>query len=185
MKYHFELKIHDTEETAQCLYKMSFTGKARKFITREQAENARQNMLAQKCRSGRTVEEELKRCAQSLDIEEIVPKKRESKIADPDYVNPYKAGDILCGSWGYSMVLPEFYEVIRTTRTQVILRELETYVSEGDYMQGHTMPKIGEYCSGEYRCGVTKSGSYGYGVTVQGHYVYLWDGNPKWHDRMD
>lgn len=185
MKYHFELIIKDSNETADCLYKMSFKGGAKKYVTREQAENARQSMLAQTCRSGRTVEEELKRCAQTLDIVEIVPKKRESKTADPNYCNPFKAGDILCGSWGYSMVIPVFYEVIRTTKTQVILKELRSYVSEGDYMQGRTMPRLGEYCSSEYRCGVSKTSCCGYGATVNGHFVCLWDGTAKWHDRMD
>lgn len=185
MKYHYELKLHDiaTEETT--LYKMCFTGKARKFVTLEQAENAKNNLLKQICRSGKTVEEELKRCYQTVDIEELVPKKRQSKVADPTFVNPYKAGDILCGTYGYSMTLPIFFEVVKVTKAQVVLKELKTYVSSGDYMQGSTMPCLGEYASEQtYRCGVNKS-SWGYGVSVHGKYVCTWSGKAIGHDRMD
>jgi len=36
-----------------------------------------------------------------------------------------KEGDILAGSWGYSMTLWSFVRVVRTTPKQVVLQELE------------------------------------------------------------
>lgn len=186
MKYHYELKFHDIETTQPVLRKMYFTGGARKYVTLEQAENARKNLLAQVCNNGKTVEEELKNhYYQTLDIEEILPKKRKSNVADPTFVNPYKVGDVLSGTYGYSMVLPIFFEVVKVTKAQVVLKELKAYVSSGDYMRGYTMPCLGEYASEQtFRCGVHKS-NWGYGVSVHGKYVNIWNGNAIAHDRMD
>ena len=67
----------------------------------------------------------------------------------------HKVGDILCGTYGYSMTLPIFFEIVKVTKAQVVLKELKTYVFSGNYMQGYTMPCLGEYASEQtYRCGV-------------------------------
>lgn len=184
MKYHYEIVINDLPATDTAPYKLYFRGGAKKFITREEAEVARQSILNQTYKNGNTVAEELKNTYQSIDIIELLPKKRSSVSADPEYSNPFKAGDILYGSYGYNMTIPVFYRVIKATKAQIVVQELATYVSSGDSMQGCTMPIIEEFVSSNtYRCKVHKYN--GYGVYLDRCYLTLWDGKEKWHDRWD
>lgn len=59
--------------------------------------------------------------------------------------NPYKVGDIVTTTWGYSMTLVDFYEVIRTTACKVELRQLQQNEDMTGYLSGETTPRLGEY----------------------------------------
>lgn len=186
MKYHFQLKLNDIETTEKALFKMSLKRGANKFETRDEAEKARNYMLTQKMRSGKTVAEELARCFQTLDIEEIKPKKKKAVSSDSTFVNPFKVGDILTGDSGCTMTLPVFYEVVKVTKAQVVLRELKSYISSGTYFQGYTMPCLGEYArEATSRCGVKKFSWGETFVSVDRTFLHPWDGKEKWHDRLD
>ena len=57
--------------------------------------------------------------------------------------NPFKEGDVLCMKWGSSMVLIQFFEVTRVTKTCVGLRELEQ--KRVGNQQGYASPVPGQY----------------------------------------
>ena len=59
--------------------------------------------------------------------------------------NPYKVGDIVYISWGYSMTIVQFYEVTKTTKCKVGLRELKQKEDYTGYLSGVTVPVLGEY----------------------------------------
>lgn len=59
--------------------------------------------------------------------------------------NPYKVGDIVTTTWGYSMTLVDFYEVIRTTPSKVELRQLKQKEDMTGYLSGETTPLPGQY----------------------------------------
>ena len=59
--------------------------------------------------------------------------------------NPYKVGDIVTSTWGYSMTLVDFYEVVRVTPSKVELRELKQDAEYDGYLSGHATPRPGEY----------------------------------------
>jgi len=54
--------------------------------------------------------------------------------------NPYKVGDIVRMSWGYSMIIVQFYKVTRVTPSKVGLVELEISENYTGYLSGEAMP---------------------------------------------
>jgi len=54
-----------------------------------------------------------------------------------------KVGDILAGSWGYSMRLYTFAEVEKVTPKQVVLRELDRETVGGEMWNLHVRPIMG------------------------------------------
>lgn len=68
------------------------------------------------------------------------------------WVNPYKAGDVLKGSWGYDQTNVDYFEVVSVSGKMLSIRELAQERS-GDGYGGSSkcVPMIGEYKSGVYR----------------------------------
>jgi hypothetical protein len=56
------------------------------------------------------------------------------EVAEPQE-NPFKVGDILAGTWGYSMIIPMFVQVIGVTPKSVRCRQLRVLNDNG--FQGH------------------------------------------------
>lgn len=138
-----------------------------------------------------------------LEIHEIPQKPRRVASQVEGYENPFEVGDILEGDFGYSMILPVWYEVVKVTSKQVTLKELSSIVVSHDgYGQaGVKKPNIGVYKKNwegkerEIRALVKKhGGSYydkydnpkkKYYVTVDNHILDLWDGENKSFDTYD
>ena len=59
--------------------------------------------------------------------------------------NPYKPGDIVTTTWGYSMTLVDFYEVVRVTACKVELRQLCQHEEMTGFLSGETKPLPGQY----------------------------------------
>ena len=60
--------------------------------------------------------------------------------------NPFKVGDIVYTSWGYSMTLVDFYQVIRTTASKVELRSIQQKtVAYDGYLSGRVVPIADEF----------------------------------------
>lgn len=106
-------------------------------------------------------------------------------------MNEIKVGDILAGTWGYSMVIPEFFEVIGKTAKTLKVRRLEKEMLKPNAygQQGYEVPaeplrnderefegtarlsiEGGLYVKMEYRTRV---------------FVEKWNGRPIWADYMD
>lgn len=113
--------------------------------------------------------------------------------------NPYKVGDIVTTTWGYSMTIVDFYEVVRTTACKVELRQLKQDENYTGFLSGETTPRLGEYeepSNAPYSvhpgqlCKVREDGiilipaHFGYG----GHdmnYAGRWSGKPRHFNHCD
>ena len=62
--------------------------------------------------------------------------------------NPYKVGDVVYISWGYSMIIVQFYKVTRVTPSKVGLVELEQNEDYTGYLSGETTPIIDKEIEG-------------------------------------
>lgn len=111
--------------------------------------------------------------------------------------NPYKPGDIVTTTWGYSMTLVDFYEVVRVTACKVELRELEQTEQQTGFLSGTTIPKPGCYASpnnGPFSvqpgqlCKVRPDGIIlvpDYPGAGNYNYAHKWDGQPRHFDHCD
>ena len=50
--------------------------------------------------------------------------------------NPFKVGDIVSTSWGYSMTIVDFYQVVRVTPCKVELRSIEQEAHYDGFLSG-------------------------------------------------
>lgn len=109
-------------------------------------------------------------------------------------MNLYKVGDIVCATWGYSMVIVNFYEVTRTTPAKVGLRRLKQERVSGDGWAGTCKPVPGEYDDDDRpyndpnRLYKVQNGE----VQITDHpgdkhpiWGRPWDGSPKHYDHCD
>ena len=107
--------------------------------------------------------------------------------SDPKDPSTWQEGDILCGTWGYSMVIPEWYQIVKRTAKQLTLQEIPEKIVSGHYNgQWESMPdleKAKQKPGKEIKARINKWNS----VTVDGKvYVHLWDGKTPLHgDDMD
>ena len=90
-------------------------------------------------------------------------------------------GAILHSSWGYSMTINSFYEVVRRTNKTVYAVKIGNKKVDGDGWTGHEIPdpsrKDKEIFSGR----ISPNGS----IKLDGHYCILYDGKPKYYNQLD
>ena len=105
--------------------------------------------------------------------------------------NDIKVGDILAGTWGYSMTIPCFYKVTKITPTGCKVVELDSRMvrsGDGGYNQmGWEMPvetapgkeRIARYIPkwGEWQVGSKSDHS--------ARYLHKWDGQAVWANYCD
>ena len=108
--------------------------------------------------------------------------------------NEIKVGDILAGTWGYSMTIPCFYRVTKITPTGCKVIELAKYMSQstdGGYnQQGYELPlktlkerdakeQLARYIPkwDEFKVGSSKQ--------YTARYIHKWNGQPIWANYMD
>ena len=101
-----------------------------------------------------------------------------------------QVGDILAGTWGATMVIPEFFEVVRKTAKTLYVRRMKKGMLEPNAcgQQGYEVPLDPHEYRGddEFRGRATEYG--GICVTMEWHqkvYVKKWNGQPVWADYMD
>lgn len=186
-------------------FKKSFSDQLR-FYSAEEAEKKKAELEAGSFGT------KLKKLGLSLGIEEIEKKPRHTGTEDSDYENPFEIGDILFGDVGYSMSIPEWWQVIKKTDKSVTCRRLATDIVEHDgYGQrGTEVPIRGVF---DKRGGTVNGKPSDAPVTMRvkkwtgqvagwrgegkdqyyaslggsryGHIFSLWDGKPKDFDYYD
>lgn len=106
----------------------------------------------------------------------------QTKKVDLDDPSGWQVGDILVSQWGYSMVIVDFYEIIKSTGKTFVLRQLKDDIVSGNGMQGKSVPVEGKYEDDkEHRVRVNKYNR----VKIDGAYLSLWNGEPVSFDHMD
>ena len=99
----------------------------------------------------------------------------------------YKFGDILSSSWGYSMTIVNYYQVVKVTPKMITVREIAGKLVSGDGMRGESIPVPNafvpkkSYQPAEYRRLVVR-GMIGINESER---AGLWDGEPMYHDHWD
>lgn len=88
-----------------------------------------------------------------------------------------KIGQVLYTSWGYEQTNVEWFQVTRLIgKTMVEVRQIGGLSEETGYMQGRTMPDIGNYTGEPLRRRARPSGS----VRIDDvRDAWLWDGKPR------
>lgn len=103
--------------------------------------------------------------------------------SDPNNPDTWKVGDILAGTAGYSMRLPEFYKIVKRTAKSFTVQQMKGKIVSGhrngqwEEIADEDAPLIEKTYTGRIR-------KYG-GVQVNGVNVHLWDGKPLYGDDMD
>lgn len=111
--------------------------------------------------------------------------------------NPYKVGDVVYTSWGYSMIIVQFYKVTRVTPSKVGLVELEQNEDYTGYLSGVTTPILDKEIEGNnspysahedclYKVcedGRVRIPSYRGGHDYKS--AWRWNGNPVTFDHCD
>lgn len=103
--------------------------------------------------------------------------------------NPFKVGDILSCTWGYSMIIVDFYRVVKVLPSSVKIEKLQQKIVSGDDgFQGRVVPTDKAVKSGvdgkTYRVLFTGDGEPCLKIESYA-YARPWDGLPKMFDRMD
>lgn len=94
-----------------------------------------------------------------------------------------KVGNIFECTWGYSMTLVDFYQVVEKKGTATVkLRKLNNKNQTGDGFQGTTIAKKDDFYDDKILTKrLNKSGH----ITVQDHYLYRWNGQPLSYNTLD
>lgn len=109
------------------------------------------------------------------------------KGANKLHKHPYKVGDILCGSWGYNQTNVSWYQVIKTTKKTITLRELRGKTVqhlEGGFAARVVPIKDAFASEREIRktpkCYVQPSGEVSWSVRMESYLsISLWDNHPR------
>lgn len=100
-------------------------------------------------------------------------------------INDFKVGDILAGTWGWSMTIPAFFRVVRKTAKRLVLEEYEGVMinSDGYGQRGYEVPDFTN-AKGE-KLGRIEDGYVVVGSRYDTILLKLWDGKPVWADYVD
>lgn len=104
---------------------------------------------------------------------------------DPDDPTTWAVGDIVCCTIGWSMSLPQFYKITRTTPKGIVVKQMR-----GKIVSGHRNGQWEEIADEngplgeEFKGRIMQRGS-GKSVKIDGHQVRLWNGKPLYGDDMD
>ena len=106
-----------------------------------------------------------------------------TQIFDANDPSTWQVGDILCGVWSYTMIVPHFYKILKRTPKSFTIIELKQKLVSGHYNgQYKVIPKTPHASEGTpITARINKRG----GVKVGNIYVHKWNGEPLHGDDMD
>lgn len=104
---------------------------------------------------------------------------KEKNNKDPE---TWEIGDVLAGTFGYSMTLPRFFKIIKRTAKQFTCIRLKGKIVSGHRNgQWEEVPTDEPYDNTQYTGRINK---WGY-VKIDDIAVKIWDGEPLYGDDMD
>lgn len=112
------------------------------------------------------------------DTFEITGKEAKAGNTEFEEFPEYKPGTILVATYGYSMVLVSFYQIVKRSGKTIYSKELEQKIT-GDNWRGHATPIKDKFKSSNFITSRLPD------PKVDGHYARIWDGKPKYYDHMD
>jgi hypothetical protein len=94
-----------------------------------------------------------------------------------------KVGDIFYASWGYSMTLVSYYQVVELIGAQSVrVREIQKTHVSGDGWQCHVRPVKDSFYSNSDEFTVRVTGT---SAKIDGHFAQLDDGKPHYENHAD
>ena len=101
----------------------------------------------------------------------------------------YKVGDILSSTWGYSMQIVDYYQVIAVTPKMITVKQIAGKILDGDGMRGTSVPLPNVFIKKAYDWDVTEFKR----KVLSGGYINIndsacarpWDGKPVYYDHWD
>lgn len=93
-------------------------------------------------------------------------------------------------SWGYSMTIVDFYQVIRLTPKGAVVKPMTSKEEATGYLSGHAMPGTVIDGAPESRVQAREYGWVGTlnsdsGQKLERHTVRKWDGKPEYYNHCD
>lgn len=107
------------------------------------------------------------------------------KNVDPYDPTDWKAGDILCGTWGYNMTIPVFYRIEKRTSKSFTIVELEKKLVSGHY-NGQFEEEPDLKAKSTYKQQNVRINKHGHlYITSKRVLLHKWDGKPIYGNDMD
>lgn len=101
----------------------------------------------------------------------------------------YKVGDILSSTWGYSMQIVDYYQVIAVTPKMITVKKIAGKIVSGDGMRGESVPVPNAFVKKTYAWEANefkrKVLSGGYININESACARRWSGEPLYHDHWD
>lgn len=96
----------------------------------------------------------------------------------------FDVGTIVYTSYGYSMTLTEFYEIVKRVGSTIYLKEIASKTVSGDTgYSGESVPVKGKFVDNEEVFKV-RIGTSGY-PKIDGKQLFVWSGKPVYFNKMD
>jgi hypothetical protein len=111
---------------------------------------------------------------------ELVGAEIKSQTTFVDYPE-FVPGAILHSSWGYSMTINSYYEIVKRTNKTVYVVELGNKKVDGDGWTGHEVPNTKQRGKTVLSGRIKPNKS----VTIDGKYCRIWDGIGNYYNSLD
>lgn len=104
-------------------------------------------------------------------------------VAQTTFVdNPqFVPGAILHASWGYSMTINTYYEIVKRTNKTVYVVEIGKTDKDGSGLYGYEVPNPKVKKTTVYSGRISPSGY----VKIDGKHCRIWDGKPNYYNSLD
>lgn len=108
------------------------------------------------------------------------------KARDPEDPSTWQVNDVLSGTWGYNMTIPEFYKIVKKTPAGFSLIHLTKKLVGGHYNgsfeEAPDDSKLTQDMKQKPKSCRIRRGKY---VKCDNCYLHLWNGEPVWGNDMD
>lgn len=113
-------------------------------------------------------------------LKEQAKNKAAHKAAKTQYINPWKAGDVLVSTWGYDQTNVDFYQVIKATAKTVTIRPIESEPVPGSegFMCNMVLPVRGSFKDDMLAPRKVTPWQGGEYIVIGNHTAHKWEGKP-------
>lgn len=116
----------------------------------------------------------------------VINKSSKAKNKNPEDPSTWEVNDILSGTWGYNMIIPEFYKIVKKTPAGFSLIQLSKKLADGHYngrfAEVPDDSKLESDMKQKPKSCRIRRGKY---IKCDNCYLHLWNGEPVWGDDMD
>lgn len=116
----------------------------------------------------------------------VINKSSKAKNKNPEDPSTWEVNDILSGTWGYNMIIPDFYKIVKKTPAGFSLIQLSKKLADGHYngrfAEVPDDSKLESDMKQKPKSCRIRRGKY---IKCDNCYLHLWNGEPVWGDDMD